>query len=185
MKLFLGVLYVISLYSAYLAGSLYLRIRSKNADNSSKPAERPVPYATLLLAVAIVIPTTLQFFVPTMLQMFERDYTKFLQGEWWRLITSLFVQDRGLSGSIFNLVSILLMGMVAEELWGSQKWLILFFGGGILSQVVAFGWQPVGAGTSVANFSLAGGTAVLCLASDVPRPGNDARRVPRISYSPA
>ena len=144
-----------------------------------------MPYATLLLAVAIVIPTTLQFFVPTMLQMFERDYTKFLQGEWWRLITSLFVQDRGLSGSIFNLVSILLMGMVAEELWGSQKWLILFFGGGILSQVVAFGWQPVGAGTSVANFSLAGGTAVLCLASDVPRPGNDARRVPRISYSPA
>jgi membrane associated rhomboid family serine protease len=86
--------------------------------------------------------------------MFERDYTKFLQGEWWCLVTSLVVQDGGLSGSIFNLVSILLMGRVAEELWGSQKWLLLFFGGGILSQIVAFAWQPVGAGNSVQLYSV-------------------------------
>jgi membrane associated rhomboid family serine protease len=95
--------------------------------------------------------------------MFERNYERFLAGEWWRLITALFVQDGGVSGSIFNLVSLLLVGIVAERLWGGQRWLIIFFIGGILSQLIGFAWQPIGAGNSVANFSLAASIAVLCL----------------------
>jgi len=123
-----------------------------------------VPYATLALTIAIAIPTTLQFFFPSVLQEFERDYIKFLAGDWWRIITPLFVQDGGVSGSIFNLVSLVLVGSVAERLWGSQRWLIIFFAGGILSQIVGFAWQPIGAGNSVANFCLAASIAVLCLA---------------------
>jgi membrane associated rhomboid family serine protease len=114
--------------------------------------------------LAIAIPTTLQFFFPTLLQLFERDYERFLAGDWWRLVTSLFVQDGGIGGSIFNLVSLILLGVVAEKLWGSRRWLVIFFTGGVLSQLIAFAWQPVGAGNSVANFSLAGSVAVLCLA---------------------
>ena len=95
--------------------------------------------------------------------MFERDYRRFLAGDWWRLITPLFVQDGGVSGSIFNPVSLLLVGTIAEKLWGSQRWLIIFFAGGILSEILGFAWQPIGAGNSVANFSLAASIAVLCL----------------------
>jgi hypothetical protein len=61
-------------------------------------------------------------------------------------------------------VSLLLVGVTAERLWGSQRWLVIFFAGGLLSQLIAFAWQPIGAGNSVANFSLAGSVAVLCLA---------------------
>ena len=122
-----------------------------------------MPFATLVLLLAISIPTALQFFFPSLLQMFERDYTRFLAGDWWRVITPLFVQDGGISGSIFNLVTLLLIGTVAEKMWGSQRWPILFFAGGILSEIIAFVWQPVGAGNSVANFSLAASIAVLSL----------------------
>jgi membrane associated rhomboid family serine protease len=110
MNLFLSGLYFAGLYSAYLAGSLSLRTQSKNQT------ERRIPYATLLLTSAIAIPTTLQFFFPAILQMFERDYERFLAGDWWRLITALFVQDGGVSGSVFNLVSLLLAGTIAEKL---------------------------------------------------------------------
>jgi len=48
----------------------------------------------MLLTVAV--PTTLQFFFPSVLTLFERDYMRFLVGDWWRLITPLFVQDGAL-----------------------------------------------------------------------------------------
>lgn len=128
-----------------------------------------MPYATLLLMLAITIPTTLQFFFPSLLQMFERDYARFLAGDWWRILTPLFVQDGGLNGSIFNLVSLLLVGTIAEKIWGSQRWLIIFFAGGILSEMIGFAWQPVGAGNSVANFGLAASIAVFCLTINTPR----------------
>lgn len=163
MNLFLSVLYTVGLYGAYLAGSLYLRTQS------NRQTERQVPYATLLLTLAIAIPTTLQFFFPSLLQMFERDYTRFLAGDWWRILTPLFVQDGGLGGSIFNLVSFVLVGTVAEKIWGGQRWLLIFFAGGILSELIAFAWQPIGAGNSVANFSLAASMAVMCLALSTSR----------------
>ena len=82
---------------------------------------------------------------------------------WWRLATALFAQNGGIAGTVFNLVSLLLVGAVAERAWGGRRWLLIFFGGGILSEVVATRWQPIGAGNSVANFSLAATVAVLCV----------------------
>jgi len=79
-----------------------------------------------------------------------------------------------LSGSIFNLVSLLLVGSASEQLWGSRRWLIIWFIGGVLSEIIAFAWQPVGAGNSVANFSLAASVAVLCLTRNPLRPARIA-----------
>src|SRR6266536_2885378 len=147
-------LYVLGLYSAYPAGSFYLRIQST--------AFR-LPRATLALLPVVGLPTTLQFFFPALLPLLQRNYSRFLQGEWWRLITSLFAQDGGVGGTIFNLVSLLLVGAVAEQFWYSRQILLLFFLGGILAQFIAFAWQPAGAGNSVANFNLAASIAVACL----------------------
>jgi rhomboid protease GluP len=165
-NMFLSILYTVGLYSAYLAGSLHLRTQSTKLSRETDRTARSIPYATLVLTIAIAIPTTLQFFFPAILQMFERNYMEFRAGDWWRLITPLFVQDGGVSGSLFNLVSLLLVGTIAERLWGLQRWLVIFFAGGVLSELIGFAWQPVGAGNSVANFSLAASIAVLCLALD-------------------
>ena len=163
MKLFLSILYMIGLYGGYLAGWLHLRIqRAKFVSKQNQILSR-APYATLLVALSSAIPSLLQFFFPVLLHLFERDYARFLAGDWWRLVTPLFVQDGGIGGTVFNLVSLVLVGAVAEQFWDNQGWLMIFFGGGLLSQLIGFLWQPVGAGNSVANFSLAASLAVYCL----------------------
>ena len=162
MKYFLPVLYLFGLYSAYLAGFLYLQPRTTQRPSA-------FPRTTLFLLLIIAIPTTLQFFIPSLLPLFERDTTRFLRGEWWRLITPIFFQDGGISGAIFNLVSLALVGFVAEHYWDSRNMLIIFFAGGIVAELVGLAWQPIGAGNSGANFGLAGSLAAICLLHRPPR----------------
>ena len=85
-------------------------------------------------------------------------------------ISPLFFQDGGITGAIFNLISLALVGSVAERIWNSRLTLIIFFVGGIIGQVVGFAWQPIGAGNSVGNFSLAASVAVACLMRSPPKP---------------
>jgi hypothetical protein len=61
------------------------------------------------------IPTTPQFFFPAVLDVFERDYSRIAAGDWWRLVTALLVQDGGVGGSLFNLISLALLGRLAEQ----------------------------------------------------------------------
>ncbi len=161
-------LYVTALFGAFGAGLLRIRTQTGLSMASTNPAsaKQQLPWATLLLTVAIGIPTSLQFAVPSLLTLFRRDAGAFWAGDWWRVLTPLFVQDGGVSGSIFNLVSLVLVGSVAERLWGSARWLTIFFLGGILSEFIALAWQPVGAGNSLANFSLAGSIGMLCLTAN-------------------
>src|SRR5437763_1507185 len=62
---------------------------------------------------------------------------------------------------------------IAGALWGSSLWLLFVAGGGILAELVALQWQPVGAGNSVCTFSLAG---AICAVSLI-RPDRLATRI--------
>jgi membrane associated rhomboid family serine protease len=159
----LNGLYVLGLYGAFMAGSIYFRTISARANSPSKTISFQFPRATILLFIVVGIPSVLQFFYPGMLVLFQRDFTRFLQGEWWRLVTPLFVQDGGLAGTSFNLTSLLLVGFLAEQFWGSLPVLLIFFVGGIAGEIAGFAWQPLGAGNSVANFALAGSILALLL----------------------
>jgi rhomboid protease GluP len=163
MNFVLPVLYALGLYCAYAAGSLFLKTHSPQPLHRSKTLALHLPWATLLLLLAIAVPTTLQFFFPAILSLFQRDYARFIGGDWWRLLTPLFVQDSGVGGAIFNLIGLLLVGGVAEQLWDSRQVLSIFLIGGIIGEVVGLAWQPLGAGNSVGNFSLAASVAVACL----------------------
>lgn len=163
---FLSTLYILGLYCAFMAGSIWLRNQSpKSAAGNSN-----FPKATLFLLLAIGIPSILQFFSPTLLSTFQRDYERFLSGDWWRLISPLFFQDGGVSGTVSNLIGLALMGFAAERMWNGRSMLIVFFLGGIIGEVAGFAWQPIGAGNSVGNFSLAAGIAVTVLLRHSPRP---------------
>lgn len=171
---------ILGLYLAFTAGLIFITNRSTHSPRASAtPASHFLP-ATPLLAVAIALSTTLQFFFPAILSALQRDYVRFVGGEWWRVITPLFVQDGGIAGSIFNLVTLLLVGAVAEYLWGSRRMIGIFFVGGLVSEVVAFAWQPIGAGNSVGNFSLAGSVAIACL---TPQAGRITRVVAVLALS--
>jgi len=154
---FLSILYILGLYCAFATGSMYLR------DQSSSPRKFYFPQTTSLLLLTIGIPSILQFFFPMLLSTLQRDYERFLHGDWWRLISPLLVQDGGISGTIFNLIGLAFVGSVAERMWNGRYMLIIFFIGGLIGEIVGFVWQPIGAGNSVGNFSLAASIAVASL----------------------
>ena len=92
----LPFLYVFGLYAAYIAGFL----QRKNTVAAFR-----FPQAMVSLLLAMGIASTLQIFLPMLLTTLQRDPTRVLQGEWWRIITALFVQDGGIAGTVFNLLS--------------------------------------------------------------------------------
>jgi len=152
------ILYVAALVSAYAAGRVFLQTRTGPAP----PPARAVT-ATLTAIAAIATTSILQFAYPSVLMALRRDSTAVMSGEPWRLVTAILVQDGGIAGTIFNLAALLLVGAIAERLCGTRRWVVLFVVGALLSEIVALGWQPTGAGNSVANFSLAGAVCVWCL----------------------
>ena len=165
MNVLIQCLYALGVYAAYLAGALQLRAGAIEA-RARAPRQ---PYATLVLALLVVIPTTVQFFFAPVLGVFERDAARIAAGQWWRLATSLLVQDGGIGGSVSNLVGLLLVGRVAECEWGSGRCVLLFFFGGVAGNLAGLAWQPVGAGNSVANFALAASVAFVVVLAGRPR----------------
>src|ERR1043166_5289024 len=108
-------LYILAFYGALAAGFLLTgeQRRSKMETQNTSPPR--LPKITIVLFLIVAVPTVLQFFFPALLTALERDRSRILAGEFWRLATSLLVQDGGIQGSVFNLVSLLLLGSVAER----------------------------------------------------------------------
>jgi hypothetical protein len=152
-----AVLNAVSFYSAFIGAVLHLR-----ASRSAR-ALRTWPRTTVGLAVAVIVPTIGQFAVPALLGVLQRDAAAIASGEWWRLATALFVQDGGVSGAVTNIAGLLLVGSVAEPVWGGRTLVVIFLAGGLCTEVVALWWQPIGAGNSIANVSVAASLAAWCL----------------------
>lgn len=164
----LSILYTLGLYFAFAAGSMLLRDQASLPQAATRKSA--FPQATFFLLLAIGIPSLLQFFFPVILSTFQRDYGRFLNGDWWRLISALFVQDGGVAGTIFNLIGFALVGSLVERIWNGRSMLMIFFLGGIVGEIAGFVWQPVGAGNSVGNFSLAASLAAASLMRSPPKP---------------
>jgi hypothetical protein len=75
-------------------------------------------------------------------------------------VTSLFVQDSGIAGTVSNLLFLVLIGTIAEQVVSRPRWLLHYFGVGLASEFVGYLWQPVGGGNSIAICGLSGAVAV-------------------------
>ena len=145
-----AVLYVIVLACAVRAGAILL-----GGDIARVPQRPPVAAVALWLIVAI--PSLLQFAFPGLLPALERDPDQIRHhGQWWRLVTSAAVQDGGIAGTVFNLVILAIVAVVALRAWGSVRGLIIFAVGVVgFNLATTFAWPSVGAGNSAATFTLA------------------------------
>jgi membrane associated rhomboid family serine protease len=101
----------------------------------------------------------IQWADPGLLGQLERTHAE-LHGQPWRILTSLFVQDGGLVGTVSNLAFLPLLGAAAEQVVSCLRWLLVYFGVGAAGELVGYFWQPVGGGNSVAVCGLAGLLAV-------------------------
>jgi rhomboid protease GluP len=84
-------------------------------------------------------------------------------GEWWRLITMMFLHG-GLVHLLFNSWALLAVGPLVEEVYGSRKMLVLYVFGGLGGSLASYGWRMSSAvpaiGASGAIFALIGVAAV-------------------------
>jgi membrane associated rhomboid family serine protease len=150
----LSALYAIVLTTAFAAS----RVRPL-----ATPPRSRWPWATTVAVIIVGIPTLAQFAVaPWILNSLERNWTLIARGQVWRLLTSLVVQDGGVAGAIFNLVALAIVGFAAEQVWGPWRWTVIALSGALAGELWGKIVQPVGAGNSVAVFSLA---ASLCRSS--------------------
>ncbi|HEV7713925.1 MAG TPA: rhomboid family intramembrane serine protease [Asanoa sp.] len=145
---------------------------------------------TIAVFVLTAVPSLLQFAFPSVLTSLQRT-PAIRDGEVWRLVTSLVVQDGGWFGTISNLFFLLLVGSLAELTLRRWLWATCYLGFGLVAEGIALAWQPIGGGNSIAICGLAGALAVALLtrplrASAAWRPdaiGSDLR--PRDLWMPA
>ncbi|TWF42586.1 membrane associated rhomboid family serine protease [Chitinophaga polysaccharea] len=92
-----------------------------------------------------------------------------LHGEWWRLLTCIFLHG-GAMHLFSNMVGLMLVGVLLEEVVGSYYFLFLYLLTGIIASTVSVYWRPdaIGVGASGAIFGLAGVLAALLLARKFP-----------------
>lgn len=131
---------------------------SRRDGHSRERRDLPVVTASVLLVTSAV--TAANVFVPGIARTLRRDPTKLSAGEWWRLVTPLFVQtDRWWQIlAVFALVAI--VGVAFERHFGGRRWLLVYFGSGFVAEIVGYAWQPYGSGASVGGAGLLGGLFV-------------------------
>jgi rhomboid protease GluP len=80
-----------------------------------------------------------------------------LNGQWWRLVTSMFVHF-GIIHIGLNMWCLWNLGRASEHLLGRFSYLLAYFVSGIFGSIASVYWHPqgVGAGASGAIFGLAG-----------------------------
>jgi hypothetical protein len=127
------------------------------------PAHLPAPAVALWLLVAV--PSLLQFAFPEIYDLLHRDSALIMDhGQWWRPYTSFVVQDGGVMGTAFNLVTLAIISVLAVRLWGTRTALSIFFASIVLFSIPIFllPMEP-GGGNSGATFTLAASLAGLAL----------------------
>jgi rhomboid protease GluP len=70
-------------------------------------------------------------------------------GEWWRLFTAIFLHA-SIPHILFNMTSLFAIGVLAERLYGSLKFLAIYLGSGLIGSLVSFGYAVV-SGTSLSD----------------------------------
>lgn len=133
-------------------------------SNALELARRfPVTYSIMAACVAVYIAMSISsgnFAAPTVENVLRWGGTGpqiILQGEWWRLVTAVFVHI-GIIHIASNMYVFWGLGMIAERLLGRDNFLAAYLLTGIAGNVLTLLLKPniVGAGASGAIFGLAG-----------------------------
>jgi membrane associated rhomboid family serine protease len=123
---------------------------------------RPWPRSQLILTGAglwllVAVPSVLQNPFPALLTSLRRDPELIRHhGQYWRILTSVAVQDGGVPGTVWNLAILAVVVVVAVQVWGPLRTAIVFLVAQLLFNTLAvFLSSDLGAGNSGATFGLA------------------------------
>lgn len=110
-------------------------------------------------------------------------YNLALQGQWWRLFTTMFLHG-GVEHILFNMMSLFAVGTLAERLYGSRKYLAIYVGSGLIASVTSLAWAALhnnlsgtAIGASGAIFGVAGALVTMRFQPSDVIPADLRRRV--------
>jgi hypothetical protein len=89
----------------------------------SRNRKHSLPVATILIIGTTALVTGLQFVFPEVLTEFRRNREALLAGEWWRMVTPLFVQWAGWPHACANGVAAVFLCPLAERFYGKRLFL--------------------------------------------------------------
>ena len=135
----------------YIANGMVMPPAAFFAGNFYKFKGNEIKFRQLWISIGLlsltVIVTSLQFVFPEIITALDRNRHALLSGEVWRLITPLFIQPMGIWQCVFNGLFFISFVPIAEHLYGRSVMLI-YFGTGIVGQMVNFYWETTPGGLS-------------------------------------
>lgn len=138
----------------------------------------PPPTATRILiginvavfvAMALLTRQFMTFNTPTVLQWGADFGPATAGGEWWRMLTSMFLHG-GIIHIAVNMWALRNLGYTAELFYGRRNFLIIYFLSGLAGSAGTLVWNPnvVSVGASGAIFGVAGALAALVYFKKLP-----------------
>jgi membrane associated rhomboid family serine protease len=118
--------------------------------------------ATTLIIALTILTFVLQVTYPKVLEALRLNVRDLEAGEWWRLVTPIFVQPHGVFQLLFNMIFLCVFLPMAERIYGARLWL-LYLVSGVVGQLVNSAWNPGGGGSSTAVFGVMGSVLVYVL----------------------
>jgi rhomboid protease GluP len=112
----------------------------------------------LMFAIATALGAGLIEINPVVMIHLGTNYTPLtLGGQWWRLLTSMFLHF-GLLHIAFNMFALYVNGMAVERIFGGVRYLVIYLVAGICGSLASLLWHPLvnGAGASGAIFGVLG-----------------------------
>ena len=103
---------------------------------------------TILTLTTVV--TSLQFVFPEIIPALNRDWNAMQSGEWWRLITPIFIQPLGVWQCFFNALFFISFVPLAEHLYGKRV-LLFYFGISMIGQLIIIYWETTPGGLPTAG----------------------------------
>jgi rhomboid protease GluP len=121
---------------------------------------------TLILINVIIFFFTIIYGLENSINEFGFKPNSFLEGKFYTIITSLFIHA-GIEHIFFNMISLFLLGTSLEKCVGKRKYLLVYFLGGIIGNLVMFipflySPDTIGVGASGAISALVGLGMFVC-----------------------
>src|SRR4051812_96532 len=100
-----------------------------------------------------------------------------LSGQWWRLLTSMFVHV-GIVHLLLNMWALWLLGFLAERIFGRPTYLFIYFFSGLAGSLATLAWSPasgIKAGASGAILGIVGALLIVFRFARLPYPPRAVR----------
>jgi len=127
--------------------------------NFYKLRGKEIDFSKLFISITIIsvtaVITSLQFIFPGILTALDRNTNALLSGEFWRLISPLFVQPMGVWQCLFNGIFFVSFLPLAEHFYGRSV-ILIYFISGLAGQLVNYYWEKGRGGSSTALYGVIG-----------------------------